>query len=59
MCTFEEGTRLLRSPPNPSAVLFFDILDNRISVKDNDYEEHVEKRKHAVVKAKVAQIPLE
>lgn len=59
MCTFHEGLKLLRFPKNTSQVLFFEILNEEIDVKEEYYHEYVEKRKHAIIKTKVQAIPLE
>ncbi len=59
MCTFSEGLDLLKEPPEPSAALFFHILENEINVTADHYHYYIEKRKHAMIKTKVQSIPLE
>lgn len=59
MCTFNEGLKMLKYSMNTSSVLFFHILEEEIDVNIEYYEEYIEKRKHAIIKAKVQSIPLE
>ena len=59
MCTFNEGLKMLKYSQNTSNDLFFHILENEIDVKEVEYEEYIEKRKHAIIKTKVQSIPLE
>lgn len=59
MCTFNEGLKMLKYSQNTSPVLFFHILEEEIDVKEDYYEEYIEKRKHAIIKTKVQEIPLE
>jgi cytohesin/brefeldin A-inhibited guanine nucleotide-exchange protein len=58
MCTFNEGLKMLKFTKGTSCVLFFHILDEEIDVKEQYYEEYIEKRKHAIIKTKVQSIPL-
>ena len=58
MATFKEGLTLLKFPKNTSSVLFFEILENEIDVKQDYYDDYIEKRKQAIIKTKVQSIPL-
>jgi cytohesin/brefeldin A-inhibited guanine nucleotide-exchange protein len=58
MCTFNEGLKMLKFTKGTSCVLFFHILEEEIDVKEQYYDEYIEKRKHAIIKTKVQSIPL-
>lgn len=53
MCTLHEGLKILRFPKNLSDVLFFQILNNDINVKQEDFISYIDMRKQAKVNAKV------
>lgn len=53
MCTLHEGLKILRFPKNLSDVLFFQILNNEINVKQEDFISYIDMRKQAKVNAKV------
>lgn len=53
MSTFDEVIRLLTRPKDTSQVLFFKILDDEISVSQEEYDDYIEKRKYAFIKTKV------
>lgn len=59
MSTFEEAVRLLSHPKETSEVLLFDILDTHVHVSQSEYDDYIEKRKFAVIKTRVQEIPLE
>jgi hypothetical protein len=50
---------MLKYSMNTSPILFFHILEEEIDVKNEYYEEYIEKRKQAIIKTNVQSIPLE
>ena len=53
MSTFDEVIKLLTRPKDTSEVLFFKILDDEITISQEEYDDYIEKRKYAFIKTKV------
>jgi hypothetical protein len=59
MSTFEEAIKLLSHPKETSEVYFFEILESQVQVEQSEFDDYIEKRKFAVIKTRVQEIPLE